>query len=250
MLQELIKKYPQFEEQLQGSVIPEEVIDAGLQVEESQKEEREEESVMEEKMKYCVGCSTCVYECEPNKNSKVLRKCEATSILCRLDLLTRNSRLRMVTKRGNNRYFSIDSCNTTIMYVEDSFCIILDSMVQTYNSNGEWYSLPCMLSAQHYGVYQNDQGRDWVKGTSGNRPIGHDIQDLVYGNGAKVARQKGYTLDHGAETHNEKLVNCIYKLDNRNEGSHKIVRVLDTPEKLDEYIDAVIAKGENPGYII
>ena len=199
---------------------------------------------------YCVGCSNCPYNCGPNQNGKVLCKCNSTSIICNVDLLDNNSGLELVAANRDNRYYHVKGSNSVLLHVEEGFCILVDNMVQTYNSGEEEYSLPRMLSAQHYGVYQSVDGRDWVKGTSSNRAIGHDIQDLVYGNGAKVAREHGETLDHGAETHNEKLVNCMYKPDNTNNGSHRIKRVLDTPEKLDEYIDAVITKGENPGYII
>lgn len=263
MMQELIRKYPEYSGMLQGGIIPEDVIDAELQVAEAKREESEENDMATNTVNntvngtvnnnnYGVGCSNCPHNCKPNQNNKTLRICISTSIICSVNLLDGNSRLSLVAEKGNNRYYHIEGSNSAVMHVEQDFCILLDYMVKTYKSGDTEFSLPCMLSARHYGVYQNDQARDWVKGTSGSRPIGHDIQDLVYGDGAELARKQGYTLDHGAETHNEKTVNCHYKTreENRNDGSHRIRRVLDTPAKLDAYIDAVIAKGENQGYII
>lgn len=85
MLQELMKKYPQFEEQLRGGVIAEEIIDAELTEAKEAKKEKEENDMansmtnnIANNSNYCVGCSNCPYNCGPNQNGKVLCKCNST----------------------------------------------------------------------------------------------------------------------------------------------------------------------------
>lgn len=193
------------------------------------------------------ACSQCAYKCQANHNGKLLRKCTATSILCETTVLEECNRVRLVAENEDNKYFHIIGSNSVIMHVEDSFCILLDYKVQTFNSSGEMWDLTMMLSARHYCVYQINN-RDWIM-NSNSRAIGHDIQDLVHGNGAKMAREKGMTLDHGAETYNEKLVNCKYKNMNVNEGSHRRRENIQSQEELEGVVDRVIQKGETPGFI-
>lgn len=180
-------------------------------------------------------------------SGKVLDKNVATSILCSNDLLSNSSKLDKVAENSNNAYYNVLETNICIMHVEAGFCILVDNKVKVFNEP-DAVSLPTMLSATKYGVYQvpgDKTYRDWIKCTKNSRPIGHDIQDMVHGNGAAIARKNGLSLDHGAETCNELLTNCMYKSDNINNGSHRVCVRINNEEDLKGLIQKIKAYDSN-----
>lgn len=180
-------------------------------------------------------------------SGKVLDKNASTSILCENKLLIDSSELSLICGNNENKYYNVIDTNIVIMHVEHDFCILVDNYVDIYNSTDK-VSLPKMLSALKYGVYQvkgDKTYRDWVRCTKSSRAIGHDIQDIVHGNGAIAARKNGLTLDHGAETCNELLTNCMYKQRNINNGSHRVCIRICTVDDLRNIIQKIREYEEN-----
>ena len=101
------------------------------------------------------------------REPKVLEQEKSTSIICSRELLDRSSKLTKVAALRDNIYYHVGDTNVCIMYVEEGFCILTDYKVTIYNQPGVMCSLPNLLTASHYGVYQtlNSPGgsRDWVK---------------------------------------------------------------------------------------
>ena len=244
MLQDLIKNYPQFEGQLRGGIIAEDIIDAELQQVKSEQGKERNGNMENKKGNQCARYSDCVHKCTPNQNNKLLRKCESTSILCDRKLLDENNRLTVVAENRDNVYYKVLETNSVIMHVEDGFCILTEDRVQVYDKDNQC-SLPVMLSAFHYGVYQiqrMNKKRDWVKRDDKNT-IGNDTRTIIHGETAvTMARAQGMTLDHGAETWNEQSKHGSFKVDNRGK-SHRVCVDIRTQEDLNAFLDDIITYG-------
>lgn len=171
---------------------------------------------------------------EPKK--KILDKEVATSIMIDETLLQNNSNLQLVAECRDNKYYRIIGTETVIMHVEQGFCILCDNVVNGIN-------VPAKMRQEHYAVYQKT-GRDWVKNSATGRLIGYDIKEFVHGYGVRPA---GQTLDHAAETFDERERNKNFSPNNINRGSHRVqVNVYDMND-LNGLIQKIRAKGDNPG---
>lgn len=174
------------------------------------------------------------------KEPKVLVHEVATSIVCSIKLLEENKRLEKVAEERENIFFHVKETNTCIMHVEEELCILIDYKVRVYNEPDVECSLPSLLSAAHYGVYQtiNTPGgnRDWVKNSATSQLIGHDIKRLLHGPGCKIA---GMQLEHLSWTLDERE---SYKEfgPNKERDSHRVRIEIFNMEELDWLIDKII----------
>ena len=178
--------------------------------------------------------------------AKILNKGVATSIICSETLLNNNIDLDFVADNRENKYYNVIGTNVVIAHIEDDFCILVDYMVRTYNSSNT-VSLPNMLSAAHYGVYQsesNKANRDWVKNTVTGKLIGYDIKEIIHGNGVKVA---GSSLDHLVETLNELEKNKQFSTMNWNSGSHRFRLEIKSQDDLNDLILRIRKMDSQPG---
>lgn len=197
------------------------------------------------------ACTYCNETCKESKWGKTLCKGQATSILCSETLLHENNNLKMVAENDCNKYFLVEDTNTVILHVEDSFCILLDYEVDNWQN--EKCNLPKMLSTVKYLVYQlatNKIGRttrDWVRYGSSDY-IGYDIHKLVYGeHTVKLRRSQKLTLDHEAETYDERTKNTTFSK-NPIEKSHRTRVYIKSEEELDTFISDIVAnEGVNDG---
>lgn len=172
----------------------------------------------------------------------------STSIICRLELLESNNRLKLVARKRDNRYFLVKGTNSVIMHVKEDCCILLNYMVHTHNSEDK-QNLSVILSIRHFGVYK-EKKRDWIKDTATSEILGHVIQKIVYGDVVvEDYKKQGMTLDHGAETWNEKIENCMYKKDNWNNGSHRIPVRIENQNQLNILIYKIIKMDGKEGYL-
>ena len=240
-LEQMAIKYPEYRKLLEANILPEEIMDAETNAaSEKLKGEKNMEQIKNEN--YIWGEEVITLS-----TGKVLDKDVSSSILCDNDLLNSCADLNKIAENGYNSYYKVLETNVCIMHVECGFCILVDDYVNIYNEP-DAVSLPKMLVATKYGVYQvkgDRTYRDWIKCTKNSRPIGHDIQDMVYGNGAAIARKNGLTLDHGAETCNELISNCMYKADNFNNGSHRVCVKITNEKELKELIEKIKKYDDN-----
>lgn len=167
---------------------------------------------------------------------KELDKDTATSILVEEVLLQDNKDLQLVAQCRDNIYYHVIGTETVIMHVEDGFCILCDNMVNEI-------SLPSLMQKEHYAVYQSS-GRDWVKNSATGRLIGYDIKEFVHGYGVRPA---GQTLDHEAETFDERERNKNFSSHNINEGSHRVCVKIYDRVGLDKFIDMIKTQGNQAG---
>lgn len=167
---------------------------------------------------------------------KVLDKNIATSIMVEDSLLQNNPNLKMVAACRDNKYYQVTGTETVIMHVEEGFCILCDNKINGIN-------LPLAMQQEHYAVYQSN-GRDWVKNSATSRLVGYDIKEFVHGYGARPA---GMTLDHEAETFDERERNKKFSSNNVNEGSHRVRVMIYDMNGLDDLIDKIKARGANSG---
>lgn len=132
-----------------------------------------------------------------------------------------------------------------IMHVEADFCIITDYKVMVYNQPGVVCSLPNMLSASHYAVYQVLNGlggsRDWVKNSATSQLIGYDIKTLIHGPGCAIA---GDQLEHLSWTLDERELFKSFG-PNKERDSHRIRTEISTMDELDQLIDKIIESDRN-----
>lgn len=178
--------------------------------------------------------------------AKVLNRDVATSIVCPTVLMHNNIDLDLVAENRENKYYNVIGTNVVIAHIEDDFCILVDYMVRTYNSSNP-VSLPNMLSASHYGVYQTENNlanRDWIKNTVTGRHIGYDIKEIIHGNGVKVA---GSSLDHLVETLNELEKNKQFSTTNWNSGSHRFRLEIKSQDDLNDLILRIRKMDSQPG---
>lgn len=153
--------------------------------------------------------------------------------------------------RDDNKYFGVKGTNVVILAIKPQIkieeeiirvpkkwkCVLLDNKVQVYNKEEEC-SLPTMLSAYHYAVYDK-HGREWVQRTNAkNTTIGNDIIRIVKGYTKEMARIDGYTLDHLAEIFNERLKNIEYGNDTTR-YSHRYHIDIKDKRDLDELIELI-----------
>ena len=242
-LEQYALKYPEFRRELEAGVLPEEIIDAETKAVSEKKGENQMMEKIENK-NYFLGEEVITLS-----TGKVLDKDVSSSIVCDNDLLNSCADLNKIAENGYNSYYGVLGTNICIMHVECGFCILVDDYVNIYNEP-DAVSLPKMLVATKYGVYQvkgDRTYRDWIKCTKNSRPIGHDIQDIVYGNGATIARKNGLTLDHGAETCNELIANCKYKDNNFNNGSHRVCVKITNEKELKILIEKIKKYDDNGG---
>lgn len=180
---------------------------------------------------------------EPKR--KVLNKKVATSVICSREKLERSGKLKKVAESQDNMYYSIEDCNACIMHVEDDFCIIIDNLVNIYNEPNKKCSLPALLAAGHYAVYQtiNSPGgnRDWIKNSGTSELIGYDIKNLIHGPGCKVA---GTQLEHLSWTLDEREAHKIFG-PNKARNSHRVKVEIETMEDLDWMIDKIVDSEKN-----
>lgn len=177
-----------------------------------------------------------VYD-EPRR--KVLNKNIATSILISNELLRTSSLLTEVANSRDNTYYLVKGTNTVIMHVEKGFCILCDYIVKGIN-------IPALMQKEHYAVYQSS-GRDWIKNSATGQLIGYDIKYLVNGN---RVRPRGTSLDHEAETFDEREKNKIFSTNNINKGSHRIKCIIQTQDELCEIIDRIQKNKRKGGIFI
>lgn len=177
---------------------------------------------------------------------------EVNLIDCELKYLWEHEGLLSVAQcKDDNKYFWVKGTNTAILAIKPKIkveeeiisapkkwkCILLDNKVRVYNQNEEC-SLPIMLSACHYAVY-NKHGREWVQRTNAsNVTIGEDIIRIVKGYTREMARIDGYTLDHLAEIFNEKLKNIEYGNDTTRHSHRYYIDIKDKRD-LDELIELI-----------
>ncbi len=167
---------------------------------------------------------------------KVLDKNVATSILCDDVLLDKCEKLILVAKCRENKYYLVEDTNTVLMHVEEGFCILTDYKVGDKN-------LVELMQRKHYAVYQNN-GRDWIKNSATSRLIGYDIKEFVTG---QSGRPQGMTLDHLAETFNEKEKNKKFSNNNVNGGSHRVKVVIKSCKELKDLIEKILENDGKPG---
>ena len=176
---------------------------------------------------------------------KVLVPEQSTSIICNNSLLSQNRRLKRVAASRDNLYYNIYNTNACIMHVEADFCIITDYKVMVYNQPGVVCSLPNMLSASHYAVYQVLNGlggsRDWVKNSATSQLIGYDIKTLIHGPGCAIA---GDQLEHLSWTLDERELFKSFG-PNKERDSHRIRIEISTMDELDQLIDKIIESERN-----
>ena len=168
---------------------------------------------------------------------KQLDKSRATSILCSKELLDNCEELTCVAQNRDNVIYHVKDSNICIMHVEDSFCILVDYMINGVN-------IPDFIVQDHYGVYQSV--RDWVKSTTrANKLIGYDIKERLY----HTPYTKGYHLDHQAETFNEldKSKRFIPGSLNQNGYSHRRCRDINTMEELECLCERIRQIDKLPG---
>lgn len=176
-----------------------------------------------------------IYLDEENRG-KMLNKNVATSILCDEVLLSKNSELELAAECRDNKYYRVKGTNTVLLHVEEGFCIFTDYMVGEKN-------LAELMQQEHYAVYQYT-GRDWVKNSATGRLVGYDIKEFVTG---QSGRPQGMTLDHEAETFNEKEKNKNFSENNVNKGSHRVRVEISTNENLQQLIEKIKENDEKPG---
>lgn len=183
---------------------------------------------------------------------KVLEKDIATSIIISTELMRKCKELKLLTINRENEYFHIKGTNIVIAHIEDDFCCLIDYKVTTASNPEELQSLPHMLSAVHFAVYQNKNrfgaSRDWIENSANNIKIGYIIKFLIHGKGCKLC---GQTMDHGAETWNELDANIQFKYGNINEGSHRHPIFINTMAQLLQFVEAIrkYEKSGGSGYI-
>lgn len=177
---------------------------------------------------------------------------ERNLIECEQKELWEHEDLQFVAQcRDDNKYFWVKGTNAAILAIKPQIkveeeiirvpekwkCILLDNKVQVYNQEEEC-SLPIMLSAYHYAVYDK-HGREWVQRTNAkNTTIGNDIIRIVKGYTKEMARIDGYTLDHLAEIFNEKLKNIEYGNDTTRHSHRYYIDIKDKCD-LDELIELI-----------
>lgn len=171
----------------------------------------------------------------------------STSIVCPLELLESNENLEFILRKRENRYFLVTGTNSVIMHVEEDCCVLINYMIHTHNSENK-EKLPVILSVRHFGVYK-DKKRDWIKDTATSEILGHIIQKIVYGNAVEDYKKQGMTVDHGAETWNEKIENCMYKKNNWNNGSHRIPVRIRNQKQLNNLIYRIKQMDGKKGYL-
>ena len=159
---------------------------------------------------------------------KVLEKKIATSIMADNSLLENNNLLERIASCRDNVYYHVKGTNAVIMHVEEGFNILCD-----YTVNGK--CLPEIMKEEHYAVYQLN-GRDWIKNSATGRYIGYDIKEIVTG---QSGRPKGTTLDHEAETFDEREKNKMFKTNNFNNGSHRVRVEIRSQEELNDLINKI-----------
>lgn len=183
---------------------------------------------------------------------KVLEKDIATSIIISTELMRKCEELKMLTTNRENEYYHIKQTNLAIAHIEKDFCCLTDYMVTTVSNPEELQSLPHMLSAVHFAVYQRRTkywtSRDWIENSANNMKIGYIIKYLIHGQGCKLT---GQSLDHLSETWNELDVNNEFTYNNPNDGSHRKPIFINTIDQLLAFIEVLRAYEKNgaAGYV-
>lgn len=182
------------------------------------------------------------------KKRKILEKDLATSIMISTELMKKCEELSLLITNRENEYYHVKGTNKVIAHIEEDFCCLVDYKVTTVNSPEALKSLPHMLSANHYAVYQKRNkfgaSRDWIECSADNTKIGYTIKFIIHGEGCRLY---GQTMDHGAETWNELDANIQFKYGNINEGSHKRPKFINTMEELLEFINVIREYEKNGG---
>ena len=170
---------------------------------------------------------------------KILRYARASSILCSEKELEKNKQLQLICQNQHNKYYYVRNTNTVIMKVEDKFCILIDYKV-CISKNKKVGVLAFELAQYLYYVYQKDNtDRDIVnRGTNGH--IAYDIQEIIHGTQQVLSwKEQKYTVDHEAETYNEKAEHTRYKEVNFNHGSHRLGVWIENQRDLNVFIDDI-----------
>lgn len=196
-------------------------------------------------LKTCYKYYKCNYKDKDKYDSpcidkKILCPLEVSSILCDDELLSKNTRLKRICCDAPNKYFFIKRTNTVIMVVENKHCILIDYEQYIFEER-KIGILACKLSKNKYYIQRKD-GRDWTDSSSSNYPnIAYDIREIIHGyNLVSEYKSKGYTVDHGYETYNEKVIHTYFKSINPNEGSHRVAVVIANESDLNDFIDDII----------
>jgi len=168
---------------------------------------------------------------------KTLDPSIATSILCHSGILHSDKKLICLGSNKENEVFRVNDTNICIMHVECSFCILVDYMLDDIY-------IPGKILENHYGVYQSQNCRDWVKNTKSGELIGYDLKEY----GKKSIRKSGQSLDHWAETFNEldKSKRFIPKQDNAG-PSHRRKICINNNEDLEWLIERIRFIDREPG---
>ncbi len=179
---------------------------------------------------------------------KVLEKDLATSIMISTELMKKCEELSLLITNRENEYYHIKNTNMVIAHIEEDFCCLIDYKVTTVSNPEELRSLPHMLSAAHYAVYQNKTdfwtSRDWIIGSASKMKIGYAIKYIIHG---EACRLKDQSMDHKAETWNELDINTEFTYNNPNAGSHRDPRFINTMEQLLAFINDIREYEKNGG---
>lgn len=182
------------------------------------------------------------------KREKELDRQFSTSILVDGNLLSKCKELELVVSNRDNNYYHIIGTNVVIVDVTEGFSVLTDYLVTTVDEPKKKQSLPHILSAIHFSVYQWN-GRDWVKSSKEIKQFGYYVKYAIHGRGIAL---RGQSLDHLAETFNELDCNTRLVEKNHNEGSHRYCIHITNMEELLDFVQAVRryeARGRQ-GYLV
>ena len=182
-------------------------------------------------------CANCEYVCNETLRGNVLCKIVATSILADLELLEANTRLQKVAENGENKFFLVENTNSVIFHIRDQYCILVDYIIENtlIILPNELKKYKFYISRQ---VTEDKNPRDWTK--TGSKYIHYLIREIVYGcNYVRIFRNLNCTINHEAETYDERLKNSRFVTSDKNRKSHRLIVDIKTMGDLDDFIDDI-----------
>ena len=194
---------------------------------------------MEQQTNYCPASK---YPSVCTARGKKLFTDLSTSIQVNVDLLENNERLVRVpgteTNVDENRFYLVKDTNTVIFHVVRGYAVLVDYIVD----RKKIINLPCELSKYPFHISitaaKDKNQRDWVK--TGNANISYIIRDIIHGTWyTKLNRKFKRTINHEAETYDERLKNSRFVSKDKNRKSHRVRVEIKTMEDLDDFIDDI-----------